>query len=204
MFYRELVVHKTYLPNVYVRSDGMVSYPYPNGPWVPGYKICVNRNRVISKKHAPKYYYKLWKSQVGRDCFVHRLVAAAFCENPAPDVFYCVDHINGISLDNRSSNLRWVNRVLNNSNTNAKNIYFVKKWQRWKSCVQMNGKKYHLGYYKNADEAQNVSRIFKAAKFTEVYRSYIKNETDTSRACQHIHGGHMYLTTVPENSDIRA
>ena len=44
---------------------------------------------------------------------VHRLVATAFCENPRPDIFDRVDHINHDRADNRAVNLRWVNHRLN-------------------------------------------------------------------------------------------
>lgn len=38
--------------------------------------------------------------------FVHRLVAAAFCEGRAPGMV--VDHINCVKSDNRATNLRWL------------------------------------------------------------------------------------------------
>jgi len=47
---------------------------------------------------------------------VHRLVALAFVENPRPDIFAQVDHINRDRSDNRATNLRWVNFELNSLN----------------------------------------------------------------------------------------
>lgn len=48
------------------------------------------------------------------NCYVHRLVASAFIENP--DEKKEIDHINGIKSDNRLCNLRWVSRSENLTN----------------------------------------------------------------------------------------
>ena len=47
----------------------------------------------------------------GRTYLKHRLIAATFLPNPSnlPEV----DHINGVTLDNRINNLRWVSRSAN-------------------------------------------------------------------------------------------
>lgn len=39
---------------------------------------------------------------------VHRLVAKAFVDNPDPENFDIVDHIDGNKLNNNATNLRWV------------------------------------------------------------------------------------------------
>ena len=43
----------------------------------------------------------------------HRIVAQAFCDNPRPLLYTEVDHINGVKLDNRAANLRWLDRGAN-------------------------------------------------------------------------------------------
>ena len=48
--------------------------------------------------------------------YVHRLVASAFVFNPNPEVFTEVDHIDGDTMNNKASNLRWVNRSANMMN----------------------------------------------------------------------------------------
>ena len=204
MIYPNLTVRESVLANVWVRSDGLISYPYQNGPWVPGFKICVNRKKVLANKHTPKWYFKLvlnFSHLQVTNHFVHRLVALAFCENPCIEHFHHVDHINGDSLDNRSCNLRWCCRVLNSANTNSKNAYYDQRHKKWGARVTFNKKIYALGYHDTFEEAHKVSQAFKAAKFTEYYLSYCKNETDTTRACCHIHGRIEPLTTVPETND---
>lgn len=40
-------------------------------------------------------------------CFVHRLVAQAFLENPYPDILIYVNHLDENKLNNRADNLEW-------------------------------------------------------------------------------------------------
>ena len=50
---------------------------------------------------------------------VHRLVAYVFCGNPRIDIFNIVDHIDRNCKNNDFSNLRSVNRTLNNLNNDS-------------------------------------------------------------------------------------
>lgn len=73
----------------------------------------------------------------GKQRFVHRLVATAFCPNP--NGHNVVDHINTITTDNRADNLRWTN-----ADGNIKNpISHKKRMQRImetipKRCIQID------------------------------------------------------------------
>lgn len=46
-------------------------------------------------------------------CYIHRLVCEAFVENPNPDEYKFVTHINGDIQDNRAENLAWVSKSQN-------------------------------------------------------------------------------------------
>ena len=52
----------------------------------------------------------------GNKYYVHRLVANAFIENPEPEQYAFVDHINHDRNDNNASNLRWCSHIQNCNN----------------------------------------------------------------------------------------
>lgn len=58
-------------------------------------------------------FITLRRNKEQKGFLVHRLLALTFIENPNPDEFDIVDHINGIRHDNRLSNLQWVNNSIN-------------------------------------------------------------------------------------------
>lgn len=66
----------------------------------------------------------------------------------APDE-YLVDHINGNTLDNRKSNLRVTDQIVNqlnrksanrNSKTGVKGVHFDNTREKWIGAIQINGK----------------------------------------------------------------
>lgn len=81
------------------------------------YKVS-NLGRVKNKKTGKilktslnkKGYEKvnIWRNNKVKRCFLHRLVAEAFIENPYPDIFKQVNHIDGNKLNNFATNLEWV------------------------------------------------------------------------------------------------
>lgn len=74
-----------------------------------------------------------------------------------------VDHINGDTLDNRKENLRVVDRSTNMLNANViiridnksgrKGVHFDSFYNGWKAEIKVAGKKFHLGIYKEKEEA---------------------------------------------------
>lgn len=53
--------------------------------------------------------------------FIHRLIAELFVDNPNPDKYNIVDHIDGNKLNNSPTNLRWTDLKGNANNPNTKN-----------------------------------------------------------------------------------
>ena len=159
--------------------------------------MCVNSDQVRRHSRTPKYYFVL---PVRRVIYVHRLVALAFCPNPNPAEFTVVDHISGDSLSNSFDGLRWLNHQLNMMNTQgAKNCFKLKRGsKKWRACVTVAGKVYRWGYFKSYRQAHLAAQQFKAAKFTEIYRTYIQNETPTTAVAQYIHGRPGPLVLEPE------
>jgi len=83
-----------------------------------------------------------------------------------------IDHVNGIRSDNRIENLRSVVRSQNNMNkglyknstSGLKGASFNERSGKWKSQIQVSGKKMGLGYFQTKEEAHQayleVSRKF--------------------------------------------
>lgn len=86
--------------------------------------------------------------------YMHRLVIGA-----APDTL--VDHINADTLDNRRSNLRLAtpeqngqNKQLNPlSETLLKGVGWHKRRRKYHARIQLQGMRYHLGYFVDAESA---------------------------------------------------
>ena len=173
--------------NLYVREDGFVSEHGKDGPWTRGFCLCTNSDRVRRKGTTPKYYYVVHHQFY--ILYVHRLVALAFCENPNPQAFPVVDHISGDSLANDSSNLRWLNHQLNMMNQcGSKNCYFMKRLKKWRACVTVNGERHAWGYFNSFRQAHLAAQEYKSARFTEIYLSYVTNESETTATCKYLLG----------------
>lgn len=98
----------------------------------------------MPNKLGYKYVTLIGKDMMYHQLLVHRLVAAAFCENPHNKPH--VDHINGKRSDNRAENLRWCTpkenhnydlAVENHRKANMKNNEKSKGVSRHKRSVRL-------------------------------------------------------------------
>jgi hypothetical protein len=94
---------------LYVVSDtGIVKGLQRYVPFAEGKKRLVKERVLVSRINNYGYVtVRLSKMGETKTCFVHRLVASAFIDNP--DKLPQVNHISGDKLDNTPANLEWVN-----------------------------------------------------------------------------------------------
>lgn len=74
--------------------------------------------------------------------FVHRLVALHFIENPQPERYTVVNHIDGNHLNNKSENLEWTNQYGNIHHAiKSGRLKRTKEWlQHLREINEKNGK----------------------------------------------------------------
>jgi len=142
--------------------------------------------------------------------YVHRILAHLFVQNPRPDIFDRVDHIDRNKKNNAPSNLRWVNHrlnMINRSDTNVRTrVYFRRNGQqatRWKKGLGKYAYIYSdtvIGdlvkirvYFSDFAEAEKFGRTDKVRRFNKLYQSYLNASSpprgETSRREGEVHSG---------------
>jgi len=97
----------------------------------------------------------------GKIILRHRIIAFCFLgleniigKSGADD---CIDHMNGIPLDNRIENLKITTQQGNHQNrTRAKGYSWDKNAKKWKAKICVNYKQIHLGLYDTEEDAQQA------------------------------------------------
>tara|TARA_R110002020_G_scaffold318905_12_gene534589 strand:- start:1304 stop:1816 length:513 start_codon:yes stop_codon:yes gene_type:complete len=93
---------------------------------------------------------------------IHKLVAIAFLNHKPCGMDEVIDHINEDKTDNRSWNLRKtsnrenLSRSYKNASSKYTGVSWIKNRNKWKACIHLNGKNYHLGNYDNEYEASKA------------------------------------------------
>lgn len=97
----------------------------------------------------------------GRYYYAHRLAFVFMCGRFPTKI---VDHINGNPIDNRWCNLREATMSQNHANRRPLSSKKMKGASRcrdkWRACIQVNGKSIHLGTFEteaDAHEAYSIS-----------------------------------------------
>jgi HNH endonuclease/AP2 domain len=95
----------------------------------------------------------------GKTYYAHRM-AFIFTTGKFPENE--VDHINGITSDNRISNLRecshkqniWNQKIRKNNTSGIKGVSWFKRYNKWRARFIVNGKYMHIGYFNNKEDAE--------------------------------------------------
>jgi hypothetical protein len=137
------------------------------------------------KKRDGHYSVSLSNNSIKKHLDVHQLVAIAFLNHNPNGHTIEVDHINNNPLDNRVENLQ----LLTNREHKSKHIkgvstyvgvYFKKERNKWGSCIRINKKLIHLGYYEIEVEASrmyqlSLNNIDKYKGNNKFFREYLVN-----------------------------
>ena len=104
---------------------------------------------------------------------IHSLVAKAFVENPRPDIFNIVDHIDHDRQNNHYSNLRWIDKELNRKHQTGDAVVFRDlKFRPWCSCPY----KMKQMFFASREEAVACSARRKKESFEKMYREKLVSE----------------------------
>ena len=120
------------------------------------YKALMKKNGIGKRGYWETSIYKNGK---GCRTKIHRLIAISFIDNPKnhPQV----NHIDGNRLNNKISNLEWVNNRENSchrfksSNLTSKytGVSYFKRNNKWRSSIQVNGVSIRFGMFNTEEEA---------------------------------------------------
>jgi hypothetical protein len=124
-------------------------------------KNCIYKPIIIKSFVTKRGYFevRLCTNNTSKAKKIHRLLAESFIPNPnqKPQV----NHIDANRLNNKISNLEWVNNR-ENSCHRVKNSYFTSKYvgvsyfkrdNKWRSSIQVNGKSIRFGMFNTEEEA---------------------------------------------------
>lgn len=101
----------------------------------------------------------LCKNGICKNMKVHQLVAMAFLGHKPKGMNIVIDHINDNPSDNRVENLQIVTQRFNARKTQGKyssqykGVSWYTRSNKWVSHIEINNKRYHLGYFKNEYDA---------------------------------------------------
>ena len=126
--------------------------------------------KKVSPYRSSDYYrLNLFEHSKFRNFCIHRLLAIAFVNNPAPTEFNIVDHVNRDTFDNRIVNLRWINTKLNALNTDAKGVFYNSRWKKY--VARVCGK--YVGCKKTFEEAHELYLSERQKVFDAEYKRCI-------------------------------
>ena len=129
--------------------------------------------RFLKESLHNKGYLRVYLDR--KHYYIHRLIAIAFIDNPDNKPF--VDHINGITDDNRIENLRWATSKENlqnskipiNNTSGIKGVSWHKNNNKWVARIRIDGKRVHIGSFDNIEDAIKARQ----EKAKEIYGDFL-------------------------------
>ena len=118
------------------------------------------KERILKSSKDGRGYLSvhLYKDGIRKPFRVHQLVAVYFLNhNPCGHVLI-VDHVDNNKLNNNLNNIQVISHRENISKNPPRDkiksskyigVYFHKRAKKFRSCIKINGKQTHLGYFKN-------------------------------------------------------
>lgn len=135
-------------------------------------------NRILKHIFSSNGYclVNLFKNGKAKQFYIHRLVLIAFRTNPKNKK--CVDHKDHNRTNNNIHNLRWATTQENSMNKRkSKNntsgyigVAFIKKTQKFRAFIEVNGKQKHLGLFVTIEDAKRARK-----KATKLYYGEFAN-----------------------------
>tara|TARA_R110000868_G_C10615176_1_gene741755 strand:- start:85 stop:546 length:462 start_codon:yes stop_codon:yes gene_type:complete len=86
----------------------------------------------------------------------HRMIAYCFHGLDIDDKTEQVDHISRDRVENTADNLRVVTQQQNQFNQGAKGYCWDKARGKWQAKIGINGRRIHLGYFDNEEDAHQA------------------------------------------------
>lgn len=144
--------------------------------------ISVKRRAILSSfKHKSNYHtVSLTKDKTSKSFFLHRVVAAVFCENP--DKKPCVNHKDRNPCNNAASNLEWVTAAENNEHVR---LTEYKSYTRQVTRYDDKGNTKEYNSLKEAAVENNLTSpaIIRACKENISYCNYMWKYSNESSDC---------------------
>lgn len=116
---------------------------------------------------------------------VHRIVALAFCDNPNPEEYKEVNHIDGDKTNNKASNLEWVNRKLNMEHASKHGLINRDSEKRKEACKINQLKSVEINSFKCVEYDEDGS-------FIQIHDAYNDSDKDTVRMYRLSYCNHYY------------
>ena len=125
-------------------------------------------NERILKPGVVNGYYQVSLSKNGNHkiCKIHQLVVVSFLNHIPNGHTIVIDHVDGNKLNNKLTNLHLVTNRENSTTCFRKDkdkhssqyvgVNWHKSCNKWKSQIQINGKRKHLGLFNTELEASNA------------------------------------------------